>query len=293
MLHAADRPRLHGTIRAIRLIRPLLVLAVLVEPALSLARGNAGPLTLRRASTELSASTQLSSGPLAASSYFTCVTTRPLVPRPAARLEAAYGFEEVSGDTTPNLLGKSSPATLVNAALTAGRFGKGVELNGTNAYVRIDEPNWPRRDYTYAIWVFPRLVSAWRAILEIQTPTSQGVEFAIAPGGRIEIWSAGNPRLRNGIPLPTLAWSHVAVTRAGSLITVFLNGVAQRAGRDGTVFDFGSCPALIGVDADLGCAAKLSGFFIGVIDELRIYDCALSASDIRLIMDAPVDRTPK
>lgn len=163
-------------------------------------------------------------------------------------------------------------------------------LNGTNAYVRIDEPSWPRRDYTYAAWVSPRTVSGWHALLEIQTPASRGMEVAIAPGGPIEMWSSGGLRLRSGIRLPTLAWTHVALTRAGALITVFLNGVAQRAGRDGTVFAFGNCPALIGVDADSGCTGRLNGFFSGVIDELRIYDCALSASEIRFVMDAPVDQ---
>jgi len=174
--------------------------------------------------------------------------------------------------------------------MTKGKFGKGLVLNGTNAYLRIDEPSWPRRDYTYAAWVYPRTVSGWRALLEIQTPESRGVELAIAPGGPIEMWSSGRLRLRNGIRLPTLAWTHVALTRAGSLIIVFLNGVAQRAGRDRTILDFGNCPALIGVDADFSCTDKLNGFFSGVIDELQIYDGALSASEIRLIMDVPVDQ---
>jgi hypothetical protein len=74
------------------------------------------------------------------------------------------------------------------------------------------------------------------------------------------------------------------------VITVFLNGVAQRAGRDSTVFDFGSCPALIGVDSDLRCAGQLNGFFNGMIDEIQIYECALPAHHIRQIMHIPLDR---
>jgi hypothetical protein len=174
--------------------------------------------------------------------------------------------------------------------LATGRFGNGIALNGTDAYVRIDEPGWPTRDYTYAVWVFPRAVIGWRAILEIQTPASRGVELASAPAGRIEVWSSGELRLRNGFRLPALTWTHVALTRVGSLITLFLNGAAQRAGRDGTFLDFENCPALIGVDADLGCTGKLNGFFSGVVDELRIYDCALPASEIARIMDVPVIR---
>ena len=286
----AGLPWLYRTVGAIGLIRTLLVFAVLVEPVPSLAGANAVPHTLKRPSANLSVSAKNSSGPLAASSNFTCLTQRPLASRPTARLVAAYGFEKIDGNKTPDLSGKSPPATLVNAVLTAGQFGKGIKLNGTNAFARIDEPSWPRRDYTYGAWVFPLMVRVWRAILEIQTPESKGFELAIAPGGYVEIWSSGKLVLRNGLSLRTLAWTHVAVTRSGALITLFLDGVAHRAGRDGTAFDFGSCPALIGVDADFGCAGKLNGFFSGVIDDIRVYDCALSASEIRLMMKTPMDR---
>jgi hypothetical protein len=272
------------------LIRALLTFTVFVQLAMPPGGADAGLFTLSWPSAEPSVSTENSSGPIAVSSTFTCMAARPQVPQPTARLVAAYGFEEIRENKTPNDSGESHPATLVNAVLTTGKFGKGIVLNGTNAYIRIDEPSWPGRDYTYAAWVFPRTVSGWRALLGIQTPTSSGVEFAITPGGLIETWSSGRRRLRNGIRLPALAWTHVALTRAGSLITVFLNGIAQRAGRDSTVFDFGNCPALIGVDADFGCTDRLNGFFSGVIDELRVYDCALSASEIRSIMDVPVDQ---
>lgn len=278
------------TIRAIGLSRALLVLAALFHPAWQSGSAETGQSTLSRSSAELNVSAKSASGPTSASSNVTCGTARPHVPQSPAGLLAAYGFEKVSGSQAPDLSGKGHPATLVKGIMTTGRFGNGIALNGTDAYVRIDEPGWPTRDYTYAIWVFPRSVRDWRAILEIQTPASRGVELASAPAGRIEVWSSGELRLRNGIRQPVLAWTHVALTRAGSLITLFLNGVAQRAGRDGTLLDFGNCPALIGVDADLGCTGKLNGFFSGVVDELQVYDCALPASEIPGIMDNPVDR---
>jgi hypothetical protein len=156
--------------------------------------------------------------------------------------------------------------------------------------MRIDDAKWPTRDYTYAAWVLPHSLKGWRAIVEIQTPGSAGVEVGIAVGGRIEAWSSGVLRLRTATRLTASKWTHVALTRIGSLMTVYINGVPQRAGRDGTVFEFGNCPALIGVDADLGCAGRLNGYFSGMIEELRIYDCALAASEIRSITSATVNR---
>jgi hypothetical protein len=216
----------------------------------------------------------------------TCSTSRPGAPAATARAVAAYAFEGPGANETPGGPGGSQPATLVDAVSTTGRFGNGLALNGRGAHVRIDEPGWPTRDYTYAAWVFPRDLSGWRGVLEIQTPEGRGLELAIAEG-HLEVWSAGTRRLRNGFRLATLAWTHVALTRRGSLITLFVNGVAQRAGRDGTVFDFGRCPALIGVDADSGCTGRLNGFFDGGIDELQVYECALSITGIRWLMEPP------
>lgn len=205
---------------------------------------------------------------------------------------AAYGFNRIERGNTPDSSDRRRHATVVNAALTAGRFGKGVEFNGTNAYVRIDEPGWPTGDYTYAAWVLPRSLRRWHGLIEVQTSAGAGIELAVASRGYVELWSSGALRSRGGVPVPVSAWTHVAVSRSGSLVTTYTNGVAQRVGRDSTVFDFGNCPALIGVDADRGCASRLNGFFHGVIDELKIYDRALPADEIRRTMDVPIVVAP-
>jgi Concanavalin A-like lectin/glucanases superfamily len=284
--HAACDPV--GDARWHWLTRAMLVLMVLLWPVLPLATPEASGLRLAGRMAERGFSPRDLLRPMATHSSAACGTARPDQPRPDGRLVAAYGLEEGSGSTAADASGRSHRATLVNATWTQGRFGKGLALNGTSGYLRIDAPSWPTRDYTYAAWVFPATVSGSRAVLDIQAPASGGVEVAIAPGGRIEVWSSGRLRLRTGIRLAAAAWTHVALTRAGALITAYVDGVAQRAGRDRRVFDFRRCPALIGVDADLGCTGRLNGFFSGVIDEVRIYDCALAAREIRSIMNAPI-----
>src|SRR5262245_36223327 len=120
------------------MIRVLLALAMLVQLLLPRGGADMGLLTFRWSSAEPRVSTENSSGSIAASSNLRCVATRPQVPRPTAQLVAAYGFEDIHGDKTPDSSGESHPATLVNTVLSTGRFGKGIALNGTNAYLRID-----------------------------------------------------------------------------------------------------------------------------------------------------------
>lgn len=225
--------------------------------------------------------------------WLLCLVAKFVLPSPPRVVGAtppigAFAFSEVAGRIAPDSSARQHHATVVSATLTVGRFGQGVDFNGRDAYLRIDRPDWPREDYTYAAWVFPRTVRGWHALVEIQTPAGTGVELALAPGGYVELWSSGALRLRTGAPVPAKSWTHVAVTRSGGLITAYTNAVAQRVGRDSTVFDFVNCPALIGVDADRGCAGRMNGFFDGLLDELQVYDRALSAVEIGLMMDVPV-----
>jgi membrane-associated phospholipid phosphatase len=223
----------------------------------------------------------------------TCLGTPPGPSARPARLVAAYAFENVIATSTPDASGNNRPGSLVDATLTSGRFGRGLALNGTSGYMRIDEPQWPTGDYTYAAWVLPRHLSEWRAILEIQTPDGRGLELAIDGSGQVELWSAGARRLRSGVQLTAGRWTHVALTRSAHLLTFHVDGIAGGVARNSTVFNFGSCPALVGVDADLGCTRRLNGFFDGVIDELRVYDCALAEDGVRSIMETAVDPSAK
>jgi len=222
-------------------------------------------------------------------SEFGCVPDHGSLSGRPARLIAAYVFEEGTGTATP-----AAPGTrpLRPGTSSAEWFGNGLVLDGVQDHVRIERPGWPTGDYTYAVWVLPRAVDHWQAILEIQTPASRGLELALAAGGRIEVWSSGKRRIVSGRPLAPGRWTHVALARRGALMTLLVDGVAQRASRDHTVFDFGQCPALIGVDADQGCAGRLNGFFAGAIDDLRVYDCALPATAIHAVKSAPTAPAP-
>jgi membrane-associated phospholipid phosphatase len=268
--------------------RYLGALGILFRLALPSDHVEASAMTAGRPTDPPAIVTRGGSEPMAPVPAVNCVGARPDLPGRAARLVAAYGFETATEGATPGAQGGHHPAMLVEAILAEGRLGTGVALNGSTGHLRIDQPGWPSGDYSFAAWVLPRTVRDWQAILEIQTPSSRGVEVAVAPGGRPEVWSSGSLRLRHGVALAPGTWTHLAVTRAGVVVTLFVNGVAERAGRDRTVFDFGRCPALVGVDADRGCADRLNGFFAGVLDELRVYDCALPADGIRSIMNVSV-----
>jgi hypothetical protein len=216
-----------------------------------------------------------------------------LTPDPGpTSLVAAYAFEEGTGTTTADLSGNGHPGTLVGATwTTAGKYGSAVALNGGTQYLRVDAPGAPTGDFSWLVWAHPTTASGWRGLLEIQTSDSTGIELAL-DAGRPQVWSNGALRLTASQGLPVNAWSHVALTRAGSTLTVYVNGVSVGTATEPAGFSWGSCPFLIGVDADSGCTGALNGHFGGRLDEVRLYSRALSATEIQIAMNAPLVSIP-
>lgn len=95
-------------------------------------------------------------------------------------------------------------------------------------------------------------------------------------------------RLTASSSLLVNTWSHLAITRAGSTLTVYVNGASVGTATEPAAFSWATCPFLIGVDADSGCTGLLNGHFGGQLDEFRIYNRALSPSEIQSAMNTPL-----
>jgi len=203
----------------------------------------------------------------------------------------ALGLNEGTGTTTADTSGNGNPGTLVGASWSAaGEYGASLDLNGTSGYVRVDNAPLPTADYTYEAWIKPSRVNVYQAIVEGGAGV---IELALNDTGRLIIWSNSILALTSASAVPVNTWTHVALTRAGSLLTLYVNGVADpQTGSDLSVLNHGGCPLLIGVDNGDGCTAELNGFFQGQIDEVRVYPRALSASEIQTDMAMAIPNTP-
>ena len=81
-------------------------------------------------------------------------------------------------------------------------------------------------------------------------------------------------------------WSHVAVTWDGSIMRLYINGVeAASKSRTGTLQST-TTPLRIGNNSPYG------EFFVGLIDEVRIYNRALSSAEIQADMNTPISIGP-
>jgi hypothetical protein len=203
---------------------------------------------------------------------------------------AAYSFDAGSGTTVADASGKGHTGTISGPTWSsAGRFGGALSFDGVNDWVTIADQNDLdlTNGMTLEAWVRPTTVSgAWRTV--IFKEVSGSVVYSLyahngssAPAS--EIVTGGS--FRNAAGTSTLAlntWTHLAATYNGAQLLLYVNGTLVR-----TVAVTGNMAASTGV-LRLGGNNIWSEWFAGLIDEVRIYNRALSAAEVQADMNAPV-----
>lgn len=187
---------------------------------------------------------------------------------------AAYGLDEGSGAT-------ASDAAILGATWTSGRFGSALAFNGADARVIAPAVSLGPA-FTLMAWVYSPAPRTYATIVTI------GSDRDLYLGdGVVRFWD-GATEYAFGLPLSTDAWHHVALVSDGARLDSYVDGA--RAGSAGGA-------ALTGTSGALQIGAWVLGeggadFFYGTIDEVRVYDRALSQAEIQRDMDAPVSAGP-
>lgn len=199
---------------------------------------------------------------------------------------AAYAFSEDAGQVTFDSSGNGHTAALVNGAdWTSGQFGTAVMFDGADDGVALPKSDALRLTtaFTLEAWVQPWTTGNGQQI--IQMPGASGDGLKVSGNGRPRFtatFPAGVKEVTGPSALPLFSWTHVALTYDGSTLRLFVGGVqvATQAAAGGVT---GSEPMWLG-------RARVSGsLFSGVIDEVRIYRRALTATAIAADATTPVD----
>ncbi|MDX6401411.1 MAG: hypothetical protein QOF27_2017, partial [Gaiellaceae bacterium] len=210
---------------------------------------------------------------------------------------AAYGFEEGSGTSTADQSGNNNTGTLSNATWApTGKFGKALSFNGTSASVTVADAN--SLDLTNGMtiegWVNPSTSGGFRTLIVKERPgdLSYGL-YANSDTNRPQSQVAvGGARLLDGTTaVPTGVWTHLAATYDGTTERLYVNGTqVSSLAIAGTILTSTS-PLKIGGNSIWG------EWFSGLIDEVRVYNRALSAAEIQTDMNTAIgggatDSTP-
>ncbi|MHC4594841.1 MAG: LamG-like jellyroll fold domain-containing protein [Planctomycetota bacterium] len=215
-------------------------------------------------------------------------------PDPAGMV-AHYKFDGNASDSSGNSNHGSEKGS---PTYVAGKFDQAISLNGFDDYVAIQNMQYTGTHYAQVS------VCAW-----IRTSSSPG-EKMIASFDRNEYWrltigggDAGGPGLVGWHVMTSMGqvdygssgrvddgqWHHVAGVFDNGTLTIYIDGSAEAPAFGGPAFGTGNTRyGFLGIGSEateFNGRPNRTGYFDGELDDVRIYDLALSQTEIAYLAD--------
>ena len=198
-------------------------------------------------------------------------------------LVAAFSFDEGSGSTVNDASGNGNNGTVAKATWATGKYGKALSFNGSSARVTIPDSSSLHLStaMTLEAWVDPTTTTAaWRDVIYKGndnyylegTSDSKGTPGA---GGTFGHTYGTTAITKN-------AWTFLAVTYDRTAIRLYVNGTQVSSLAATGAIATSTNPLTIGSDSIYG------QYFSGLIDNVRIYNTALTQAQLQTDMTTPV-----
>ncbi|MBX9769102.1 MAG: hypothetical protein K2X47_17635, partial [Bdellovibrionales bacterium] len=216
-----------------------------------------------------------------------------------ASLVAAYGFEENTGALVGDISGNNNHGVLNGGSWTgSGKYGNAISLSGSHPS-RVDIPDSNSLDLsgqaTLMAWFKPTgVVPDWKTLIMKENTAGDNYVYTLYPrngsgtNAYAGIWVGGTEYSSIGGPIPTAnTWQHLAMTYDGSNIRIYSNGTLGNSTAQTGNIDTSTGPLRIG-----GNSVWTTESFNGLVDEVRIYNRALSQTEIVNAMSEAVALVP-
>jgi hypothetical protein len=240
-------------------------------------------------------------------SNIACATVTPLPPNAVLQLSCAkvdeptipagrvlaLNFNEGGGTTVrdplANITGTLSGATWI----TTGKYGNALNFNGTNALVTIPDSAALHltTGMTLEAWVYPTALtggtsSGWRTVL-LKEQTGDLTYGIYANNGTVNrpdgyIFVTAENNTQGTATLALNVWTHLALTYDGAALKLYVNGALASSRAVTGAIKVSTNPLRIGGNT------IWSEYFQGRIDEVRMYNRALLATEITTDMTTPL-----
>jgi len=213
------------------------------------------------------------------------------IPKPAdpasTGLVAYYAMDNNAEDGS----GNGNHGTLQGAPQwVEGLIGKALQFNGGTDYVEVaDAPGLDIiNTITIAAWIKANTFGNWRGFVVKGLETAPYAMQMWGDGSLRFGWNYGSPpgAVGNGLvnsngKMPLGEWAHLAVTYDGSTLRFYINGGLDTQETDvSLVFGTNDEPLILGCDFPGG-----DEYFDGAMDDVRVYNRALSPSEVMFLGD--------
>ena len=161
-------------------------------------------------------------------------------------------------------------------------YGTCYSFDGTDDYINFGNNNslWSV-DLTISAWINPKLLAV-KAIVgkAADSGYARDYTFYISPGGKLNVWFGYdslhyfNHSSTDSINLNK--WDHVSFTRNENVVNFYINGALSGS------YEYDFTPTNKNYPLYIGSLSTSNQYFFnGLIDDVRIYNAALSTSQIK------------
>jgi hypothetical protein len=204
-----------------------------------------------------------------------------------------WKFDETSGITAHDSADSHNGTVVGNSAWTAGQINGCLDFDGNGDYVDfgdIDQFEFGGNDFTIAFWfkkegthdIGPENSGYGIMVSKYNWSLGRQWSFSQAPDGKISFATfythTSGESITSTNSYPVDQWVYCAGVRDGPNKYLYLNGIVDVNGPCQGVLTGRSTKVLVGAIQD---PSKYYNFFNGKIDDVRIYNRALSAAEIQ------------
>lgn len=212
-------------------------------------------------------------------------------------LNTWYKFDETSGTTAADSSGYGNNGTInggTNATWSTGKYGNAITFSGTNttaAYVALPGNIVDNlTSMTVAAWVNSSNTADQISLFTAgpaAAPTPTKYMMMLLKGSRFTITANGNTAEQSISPggnVTANTWKHIAVTLSGSTGILYIDGVQVATNTGMTFKPSDLAPATSG--NFIGKSEWMGDKYLkGQVDDFRIYNRALSSSEVTSVMN--------
>ena len=200
-----------------------------------------------------------------------------------------WKFDETAGNWAYDSSGNGNLGTLYNSPTRTAsancKAGPCLSFNGTNNYIRVPSSSSLDQtgDFTLSAWVYVRTITSTAVVLErgvYGSSDEYGLVFSGSPSNGVS-FQANNTYYYSNQAFPLNQWVHLTGVLSGTTGTTYING--------GSVATGTLAKATSGTDIlNIGYRPGSGYYFDGLIDDVRIYSRALSATEITQLYNSSV-----
>jgi hypothetical protein len=196
-----------------------------------------------------------------------------------------YTFDKDEGATVTDASGHGLNGKLHGATYTRqGKSGGAMSFNGDRQSVIVgNPPALQLQNFTFMAWIK-------RGATDAVCKTSEwgclfgycvgGYDFGIHNNNHLFLGKSGTWPQFSSFEIRDQAFHHVAVTKQGSKVVFYLDGKAYPGADSGDTYEFNSIASVGGRTDTYLCT------FLGLMDELAVFNRALSAEEVKDVYDS-------